>query len=250
MARLTQNEVINGLVARGVPMHVATGVAMNFRDESAYNTGIQELNPHNGRGGYGLAQWTGPRRDALERYAASQGKSPDDPDMQLDYFMQENAGPEAKAWQSVVNSPDAQTAAVNFVNNWERPAAQHAAARSARYRGVGGAGVAVDDPTTDRTRPWSGPAEVTASQAPLTPPPAPASPAEAKGDALSDAVSGLGDFGGGARPAVTKLPTIAPPSATAVQSQPGMMVDPNQIAAQRQQLALVMQRLNSGKLWG
>jgi hypothetical protein len=49
---------------------------------------------------------------------------------------------------------------------------------------------------------------------------------------------------------VTKLPTIAPPSAMAVQSQPGMMVDPNQIAAQRQQLAIAMARLNNGKLWG
>ena len=55
MARLTQNEVVNGLVARGVPQHVAIGVAMNFRDESGFNTSINEATPNahgtNGRVG-------------------------------------------------------------------------------------------------------------------------------------------------------------------------------------------------------
>jgi hypothetical protein len=119
MARLTQDQVVSGLVARGVPAHVAQGVAMNFRDESGFDTGIQERAPIAGRGGFGLAQWTGPRRAALEQFAAQQGKDISDPDLQLDYFMHE-----------------------------------HAAARSAAYGGV-----AVGDPTTDRTRPWHGPAE-------------------------------------------------------------------------------------------
>jgi hypothetical protein len=104
MARLTPEYVVASLVQRGVPSHVAQGVAMNFQDESGLNTGIQEKAPTSGRGGFGLAQWTGPRRIALENYAQAQGRRIDDPDVQLDYFMQENAGPEAGAWKAVMRA--------------------------------------------------------------------------------------------------------------------------------------------------
>src|SRR4030095_10667783 len=83
------------------------------------------------------AQWTGPRRIALEDYARSQGKPIDDPEVQLDFFMQENQGPEAPAWKAVMSAPTAQDAAVAFVNKWERPASRHAAERTARYTGQG-----------------------------------------------------------------------------------------------------------------
>lgn len=143
MARLTSDQVIAGLMRRGVPLHVAQGVAMNFRDESGLDTGIQERSPRSGRGGYGLAQWTGPRRIGLERYAAAQGASAADPEVQLDYFMQENAGPERGAWSKVMAAPSAQQAAAQFVTHWERPAAEHRQARVENYLGarhVGGAG--------------------------------------------------------------------------------------------------------------
>ena len=78
MPRLSPQEVVAGLVKRGVPQHVAEGVVMNFQDESGLNTGIQEKAPTSGRGGFGLAQWTGPRRVALETYAAYQGKPIDE----------------------------------------------------------------------------------------------------------------------------------------------------------------------------
>ena len=126
-----------------MPAHVAQGVALNFRDESGFNTGIQELNPHNGRGGYGLAQWTGPRRVALENFAAAQGGRPTIPMCSWTYFMRENAGPEAAAWQKVLASPDASSAAA--VVRQQLGAAGGAACRGAhrqisgrRRRGGGG----------------------------------------------------------------------------------------------------------------
>lgn len=130
-------EILAGLIRRGVPAHVAQGVLMNFRDESGYNTGIQERAPTAGRGGYGLAQWTGPRRVALEQFAKGQGKPADDLDVQLDYFMSENQGPEARAWKQVLAAPNANQAAVSFLNNWERPAAGNAERRAARYAQAG-----------------------------------------------------------------------------------------------------------------
>lgn len=135
MARLAPEYVVAALMQRGVPQHVAQGVVMNFQDESGLNTGIQEHAPISGRGGFGLAQWTGPRRVALENFAASRGKSIDDPDLQLDFFMQENAGPEAGAWNQVMASPDVRTAAQTFVREWERPASEHVATRTAKYSG-------------------------------------------------------------------------------------------------------------------
>ncbi len=131
--RLTSDQIVAGLTQRGVPEHVAQGVVMNFADESGLETGIQEKNPTAGRGGFGLAQWTGPRREALEQYAAANGKAVDDADTQLDFFMHENNTSEASAWQKVLAAPTANDAAVSFLTNWERPAAEHQETRAAKY---------------------------------------------------------------------------------------------------------------------
>jgi hypothetical protein len=74
---------------------------------------------------------------ALEQFAKGQGKPADDLDVQLDYFMSENSGPEARAWKQVMAAPNANQAAVSFVNNWERPAAANAARRAASYAQAG-----------------------------------------------------------------------------------------------------------------
>lgn len=131
--KVAENDVIQGLLARGVPAHVAQGVAMNFRDESAFNTGAQEQGHRSGRGGFGLAQWTGARRVALEQFAKERDQPVTDLGLQLDYFMHENAGPEAQAWASVLAATSPQDAAVRFLSQWERPAAQHVATRTAKY---------------------------------------------------------------------------------------------------------------------
>jgi hypothetical protein len=247
VVRLTQDQVVGGLVARGVPQHIAQGVALNFRDESAFNTGIQELNPHNGRGGYGLAQWTGPRRANLESFAASRGAPVDDPNVQLDFFMSENAGPEAQAWQQVLAAPTAQDAAATFVNEWERPAAQHAAARTAKYQGTGGAGVSVSDPTTDRTRPWNGPPET--YENPLA---AQAAALAANKDKPKNWMEAAGDAMASTSIAPSTRPGLpAAPAAAARVDAPEVppviaAADPNR----RAQLAEIIARLNSGKLFG
>ena len=64
MAGLDPQYVISGLVARGVPLHVAQGVTARLNGESRLDPGINEVSPTvaGSRGGFGLAQWTGPRR--------------------------------------------------------------------------------------------------------------------------------------------------------------------------------------------
>ena len=129
-----------GLVARGLPEHVADGFVMNFQDESGMNPGINEAAPlvPGSRGGFGLYQLTGPRRVAYEQYAAQRGVPVDDVDAQLDFLMMELQGPEAKAAQSILSTKDAGQAGAAIVNEFLRPAEEHRASRTARYTGGGG----------------------------------------------------------------------------------------------------------------
>lgn len=127
-----------GLLQRGLPEHVADGFIMNFRDESGLDPAINEKSPMvpGSRGGYGLAQWTGPRRVALENFAASSGRQVSDPNVQLDFLMTELQGPEAKAAQSIMGAPDASTAAQAIARDFLRPAQANLDRRLAEYGGT------------------------------------------------------------------------------------------------------------------
>jgi hypothetical protein len=123
--------VISGLVQRGVPMHVAQGIAMNVADESGFNpTAVGD----NGNA-YGLAQWNGPRMRALYDFAAQAGVDPSDPNLQLDFLMYELQGPEAGAWSRLQGAQTPGEAAAIFLNDFERPAESHRARREAAYLG-------------------------------------------------------------------------------------------------------------------
>jgi hypothetical protein len=127
----SEDFVVSGLVSRGMPEHVARGFAMNFADES----GFDPMAVGDNGNAFGLAQWNGPRKAALEAFAASSGKSADDPNVQLDYLMAELQGPEAAAWSKIVGAPDANSAAAAVLNHFERPAETHRARREAAYLG-------------------------------------------------------------------------------------------------------------------
>ncbi|RWC31558.1 phage tail tip lysozyme [Mesorhizobium sp.] len=127
--KVTEAQVISGLTRRGVPSHVAQGVAMNWRDESSFDTGIVGDNGN----AIGLAQWNGRRKANLEAYASAQGKGVNDLDTQLDFFMKENTSSEASAWNHVLAAGSSSDAAARFVEFWERPRADHLARRKSAY---------------------------------------------------------------------------------------------------------------------
>lgn len=131
------NQIRAGLIARGMAPHIADGFVMNFRDESGFDPGINEISPvvPGSRGGFGLAQWTGPRRTALEQFAASRGVPASDMNAQLDFLMTELQGPEAAAWQKISSAPDAGQAGASIVNHFLRPAETYRAQRAASYAG-------------------------------------------------------------------------------------------------------------------
>ena len=127
--------VVSGLVDRGLPRHVAEGFAMNFADESGFDSGINEISPlvKGSRGGYGLYQLTGPRRRAYEAYAADRGVDVASADAQLDFLVHELETTEKSAARSILSAQTAGEAGAAVVNKFLRPAAEHRKKRAAKY---------------------------------------------------------------------------------------------------------------------
>lgn len=140
----------SGLIKRGLPEHVADAFIMNMRDESGLKTDINEAAPivPGSRGGYGLIQWTGPRRRQLEAFAAARGTAPSDLNTQLDFLMTELQGPEARAGQAILSTKTAPEAAAVILNDFLRPAEEHRARREAAYLGGAQPRVAASPSTT------------------------------------------------------------------------------------------------------
>jgi len=151
-SRYTQQDVVNGLVARGVPEIAAQGFAINYTDESGLDPTINEINPASGtRGGIGLAQWTGPRRVALENFAQARGASPLDFGLQLDFTAHEANTTERAAAQRIYAAKTPAEAAVSVLNNFERPAEVHRARREQKYlSGNFGGGSAASAPAPEK----------------------------------------------------------------------------------------------------
>lgn len=102
---------------------VAAGVAGNFLYESYGLPNIYEgQTPYSAgsyippTGGFGIAQWTGPRRRALEAMPNANTLP-----AQIQYFAQENAGPERRAWEATMAAPTLEDATRTFATQWERP---------------------------------------------------------------------------------------------------------------------------------
>lgn len=133
------SSIRQGLIDRGLPEHVADGFVVNFQDESGLNPGINEVQPlvPGSRGGFGLAQWTGPRRQALEAFAAERGTQVADLDTQLDFLMTELQGSESGAARHILSTKDSAAAADAVLRQFLRPAPEHVERRSAQYTGGG-----------------------------------------------------------------------------------------------------------------
>ncbi len=127
--------ILKGLQDRGMPEHIAQAFVMNARDESGLRTDINEQSPlvPGSRGGFGLMQWTGPRRKQLEAFAAERGAPVSDLDTQLDFLMTELQGSESAAGRAIFSARNAPDAAVAIVDKFLRPAEEHRAHRVAQY---------------------------------------------------------------------------------------------------------------------
>jgi hypothetical protein len=99
------------------------GVLGNFAQESGFNPRVNEggkVGGPMGRGGYGLAQWTGGRQSALVNFAKQRKKDPGDPELQADFLVYELQGPESRAAASLRKAQSPEQAALVFRRDFER----------------------------------------------------------------------------------------------------------------------------------
>lgn len=131
--------VRDGLVARGIPLHAAEAFTLEGDEESGLRPGINEQNPTiaGSRGGFGIFQWTGPRRVELEKFAAARGTSASDIDTQLDFTAYELQGSESEAASKIMSARDRDEAGKAVATFFLRPREDHLARRVAKYDAAG-----------------------------------------------------------------------------------------------------------------
>lgn len=120
----------------GLEAHQVAGIFGNFAVESDQFRALQEYNPtvKGSRGGWGWAQWTGPRRRQFEAWADKQGLKRDDPEGFYAYTLVELRGPEAAALRALKQTRTVDAAAESFMRRYERPGVPHLDKRKALAR--------------------------------------------------------------------------------------------------------------------
>lgn len=97
----------------GLSPVAAAGVVGNLYQESGFNPNAT----HDGGRGYGMAGWDPQRTAALQAFAQSQGKAPSDPQVQLDFVVNEGKSGDMgaqRAWQMLqtAKTPEEATTAL------------------------------------------------------------------------------------------------------------------------------------------
>lgn len=135
-----EQEILSGLVARGIPIHIARGMVANMIAESRLDPGINEISPlvPGSRGGYGLNQWTGPRRRQYEAFAQDRGAPLDDLQTQLDFTLWELQNTEKNAWNALSGAKNEVEAARIYSDAFLRPGIPHMDRRLAEARRLAG----------------------------------------------------------------------------------------------------------------
>jgi hypothetical protein len=109
-------DVVQYFMDKGYKPHQAAAIAGNLTQESSLNPEI--INKKSGA--FGLAQWLGPRKKALNDFAAKQGSYAADPGTQLDFIDHELNTTEKKAKSRLLATTNIEDATNAFSNHYER----------------------------------------------------------------------------------------------------------------------------------
>jgi hypothetical protein len=105
----------------GLSLVQAAGIVGNLGSETGGLKILQEINPQGGRGGYGWAQWTGPRRRAFERWCAQNGLKPWSDEANYGYLLVELRGTYRYTVDAVKQTATLDDAVFSVGENYERP---------------------------------------------------------------------------------------------------------------------------------
>jgi hydroxymethylglutaryl-CoA reductase len=124
------------LIGKGLTPAQVAGVEGNLYVESKFNPSAANA----AEGAIGLAQWEGPRRTALQRFARSQGRTETDLTTQLNFLWSELTGPESAALAALKRAGTPAAAASVFDQQYERSSGGSRQARTSAandiYTGV------------------------------------------------------------------------------------------------------------------
>lgn len=109
--------------AQGVDPHIAAAFVGNFMVESHEQMDTQALGDNGAS--FGVAQWQGPRRRALEAFAAERGEDVGELETQLAFVMHELRGSEAGAWRKIQEAETVEEATQLIVRHYERAGVPH-----------------------------------------------------------------------------------------------------------------------------
>lgn len=196
-------QIVQGLIARGYSAHQAAALAGHMLQESGGNPSAVNQK----EGANGLMQWRLDRWDNLQKFAKDQGKSPTDPDVQLDFVRRELDGPEKKAGAAFLAAPDVASASAAlkpYIRFGDDSAGARLSNATALYGKLNGPVGALDAAAAPAPQP--GPPTVLPSSPDAAPqgPPLPAS------NALANLGAALGGDKPGAAPAQPTAPDFLP----------------------------------------
>lgn len=114
------NTIVNYFLNKGLTLNQAKGIYGNIMQESAGRLSIVSRDGYNS---YGLAQWTGDRKDRLFRMYGTKPTLQN----QLDFMWWELNNTEKKALKELKETKTVEDATRVFMKKYERPAVQYAA---------------------------------------------------------------------------------------------------------------------------
>ncbi len=123
------NRLMQDLTADfGLTRDQASGIVGNLAHESGGFRTLQERRPlvENSRGGWGYAQWTGPRRRNFEAFAESQGLDPSSYEANYGFLAHELSNDYGYSLDEVRSTNTPHDAAEAFSNHYEYPHPDHA----------------------------------------------------------------------------------------------------------------------------
>ena len=105
----------------GITENQAAGIVGNLGHETAGFTQYQELAPRGGgRGGFGWAQWTGPRRRDFEAWSASKGLDVRSDEANYGFLVHELTGKESASLAAIKRTETVEDATRVFEQKYER----------------------------------------------------------------------------------------------------------------------------------
>lgn len=116
----------------GLEDHIAAGIVGNLQHESGNFKSLQEKNPlvKGSRGGFGWAQWTGPRRKAFEKWAKERNLDVTSDAANYGFLLHElTQTGEKKVLKALQRTKTAEEAAEIFSNVFLRPGIPHMSSR-------------------------------------------------------------------------------------------------------------------------